>query len=154
MKTFIRSIYAKSLPDILPVQYAAIPYCRKKDSGGQIRVVEVNHAYNAYYERTSDKLIVETDLILAPGVSPASGSAIVNAPFTVDGIATALQYAALSAVYFYMGNTLKSPAKDGGASTKQVGKGAADAIAAANNIRDFKDAASKIIQKLGEGVSA
>jgi hypothetical protein len=130
------------------------PIAERKIVEGKSGVVEVNHAYNAYYERTSDKLIVEADLILAPGVSPASGSAIVNVPFTVDGIATALQYAALSAVYFYMGNTLKSPAKDGGASTKQVGKGAADAIVAANNIRDFKDAASKIIQKLGEGASA
>ena len=130
------------------------PIAERKIVEGKSGVVEVNHEYNAYYERSSDKLIVEADLILAPGVSPASGHATVNVPFTVDGIATALQYAALGAVYFYMGNTLKSPANDGGASTKQVGKGAANAIAAANNSRDFKNAASKIIQKLGEGVSA
>lgn len=130
------------------------PIAERKIVEGKSGVVEVNRAYNAYYDRSSDKLIVEADLILAPGVSPASGRAVVNVPFTVDGIATALQYAALRAVYFYMGNALKSPAKDDGAAIKQVGKCAADTIVAANNIRDFKNTASKIIQKLGEGVSA
>lgn len=73
-------------------------------------VIPLNDIYQVYYEETADSLILEVDAIDAAGNAVGSGAARVSDP-TLDNITVNLRYAAIKAIYAYLGSNVSAPTK-------------------------------------------
>ena len=127
-----------------------IKLVEKNASEGKSGSLEINSGYDTYYELAGETIVLEVSMKLSDGAVGASGGATVDAPYTDAKISIALQNAALKAMRTYIQNDLKSPASDGGASTKKVRYEVDRATHKLSYERHFDSAAANILHALGE----